>query len=280
MDWFQSVKLPEVPNVWKRVFQPCHTEWSAEESCWPDKIDALAVLFLDNPHFIKSGVYVIREYMEWCDVSRGGNYKLDCVGKAKEFLEHRVERAKERWYDDCESGVKKNNTVEECAMNSFRSAICHLDALAQWQGYSLDLLSQECIKVMRDRISRAQNTTRAAPRDYAASSRFLTKRLTQEEMEALTECWWNGSAAERIASTSSGRELAQVRGLLFHCLQKTIGRRGADIRNLRNAMCSLLKGSGHFPKMSFFSCALLSMTSLGVVPLSSKGVSIVSTASV
>ena len=242
MDWNNRAKLPEEPPVWRQVFHPNHTSWgvgidpSKSNVLLDDKADALEVLFLKNPNFLRTGIHVVRQYMHWCDTHCEADYRMNDIGKAKRFLEHRIEVAKERWYEDRDNGVVKNNTVEECAMNSFRSAICHMDALAQWQGYPVQLLTQEHIKVLRDRTSRAQNIARAAPRDYAASSRFLTKRLTQEEMESITECWWNGSAAERIAITPAGRERAQVRGLLFHCLQKAIGRRGGDIRNLRNAM--------------------------------------------
>lgn len=239
MDWTTYFHLPEHPLFWRRVFHPSHTSWGidARESLYKEKGEALDVLFLNNPNFLRSGVHVVRQYMEWCDLGETPcSYKLCDAQKAKAFLEHRLASASERWYEDKEAGVVKYNTPEECVVNAFRSAICHLDALAAWQGFPMQLLSEEPIKVLRDRITRSQNVARAEPRDYAASSRFLTKRLTQEEMEAITECWWDGRAAEHIASTTAGRERAQMRGMLFHCLQKAIGRRGADIRNLRLAM--------------------------------------------
>ena len=239
MDWFELSQLPEHPSIWKRVFVPAQTVWETadiSDVTLRHKAEALHVLFITNPHFLKGGLYVLREYVDWCDVHYGGDFRLSSIDKAKRYLDHRVSTAQERWYDDAASGISKNNTPEECAMNAFRSAICHLDALARWQGCPLELLSTEEIKVMKDRLARAQNVARATPRDYAASSRFLTKRLTQEEMEAITECWWDGTAAERIACTRGGRDRVQMRGLLFHCLQRAIGRRGADLRNLRNAM--------------------------------------------
>lgn len=237
--WNEIAKLPETPRFWIEFFHPKHTSWGdVAAECMQDKVDALRVLFLENPHFLRNGTHVVRQFMAWCDEQRDGarDYRLCDVKKAKAFLEFRVERAQERWSDDVETGVVKHNTVAECAMNAFRSAICHLNALAKWQGYNLQLLEHEQIQVLRDFIARKQNTARAAPRDYAASSRFLTKRLTQEEMDGITMSWWDGSAAVRVASSDSGRERAQVRGLLFHCLQKTIGRRGDELRNLRNAM--------------------------------------------
>lgn len=237
MEWFKTARLPDQPVVWKRVFQPSHTLWGCGgEAVFQEKADALEVLFLNNPGFLRGGLQVVNEYMEWCDEHRKGDYKLTNANKVKLYLEHRTNRAQERWHQDKNMGTVKNNTPEECAVNSFRSAICHLDALAAWQGFGGRLLEQETIKVMRDRLMRAQNKARAQPRDYAASSRFLTKRLTQEDMEAITECWWDGRAAQQIANTPYGIERAQMRGLLFHCLQKSVGRRGADLRNIRNAM--------------------------------------------
>lgn len=243
-EWQTMVQLPETPTFWRHVFHPRHTAWNHEtREFFREKADALNVLFLQNPHFLRNGSYVIRQYMEWCDDTSNdrsdSDYRLHDIRKAKAFLEHRVKAAQERWYDDAEYGIHRNNTVEECAVNAFRSAICHLNAVAKWQGYDLQLLEHESIKVMRDRMGRDQNVARAAPRDYAASSRFLGKRLTKEEMENITTCWWDGSGAVHVACSTSGRERAQVRGLLFHCLQKPIGRRGDEIRNLRNAMLFL-----------------------------------------
>jgi hypothetical protein len=200
------------------------------------KAEALGVLFLENPHFLRGGTHVLRQYVTWCDQEHRGDYGMSSVQKLKDFLEYRVQLAQDHWNEDVDMGIPKRNTVEECAMNAFRSAICHTNALAQWQGYTWQLLEQEPIKVLRDRIARAQNVARAGPRDYAGSSRFLTKRLTQDEMDRMTLSWWDGTAALRVASTTAGRERAQVRGLLFHCLQKSIGRRGDELRNLRNAM--------------------------------------------
>lgn len=238
MDWFDVVSLPELPVVWRRIFVPSQTRWREQTTheFLQEKAQALQVLFLDNPHFRRGGVHVAREYMDWCDVHHHGDYRLWAVAKAKAYLEYRVTEAQQRWMDDKDAGAPKNNTADECAYNAFRSATCHLDSLARWQGYPRVLLEEESIQVLRDRLIRAQNKSRADVRDYAASSRFLTKRLTQEEMESITECWWNGSAAELVAATVSGQERAQMRGFLLHCLQKNIGRRGADLRNLRLSM--------------------------------------------
>lgn len=242
MDTWQNklVHLPETPDFWRRFFQPQHTCWYAgDEGKLQQKWEALHVLFVENPHFLRGGTHVLRQYVTWCDIEHSGDYRLNSVQKAKDFLEYRLQVAQDHWKEDVDMGMQKRNTIAECAMNAFRSAICHLNALAQWQGYEWHLLEHEQIKVLRDRIARMQNIARAAPRDYAGTSRFLTKRLTQEEMDRITSSWWDGTAALRVASTTAGRERAQVRGLLFHCLQKSIGRRGDELRNLRNAMLFL-----------------------------------------
>jgi hypothetical protein len=243
----QHAKIPKKPPFWRCIFDPKHTYWGGgggkgDEGVkvLEEKWEAFCVLFLENAHFLKGGgTRVARQYMEWCDQTMEGDYRLESVRKAKGFLEYRVHVAQEHWYEDMEAGAERRSTVEECAMNAFRSAICHLNSLAQWQGYPLHLLENEQIRVMRDRMTRMQNVARAAPRDYAGTSRFLTKRLTQDEMDQITTSWWDGSAAEQVACTPAGRERGQVRGLLFHCLQKSIGRRGDELRNLRNAMLFL-----------------------------------------
>lgn len=224
-------------DLWLQLFDKKYANWSDDTTVSIIKAEALDLLFLQNPSFLKgNGVYVLRDFMAWCMQHASGDLRIQNSTKVRSYLEARVKGAMLRWEEDRDN---KTNTKEECAVTSMRSAICHLDSVARWQGYLKGHESfwhEDAIRILYERLERAQNEARAAPRDYAASSRFLTKRLTPTEMSEITIAWWNGKAASSVAQTLSGVERTQMRGLLLHCLQKHAGRRGKDLRNLRLSM--------------------------------------------
>ena len=234
--------------VWHLIFQPENTTWglgsgsrSSQDSVYRSKAEALEVLFVGHQSFNVVGISVLKEFVEWCD-KFAFKYTIDSPAKVKAYLEYRIANAIERWENDAldSNGNGKRTTVkEECAMNSFRSAMTHLDAVARWQGFSFampSLIDTEEICVLKERLSTEQSRARAAVQDYAASSRFITKRLTTTERNSMVQCWWEGSASACEAKTVLGQEWAQLRGLLMYCLQNSIGRRSADLRNIRLSM--------------------------------------------
>ena len=223
-------------DVWAAFFVPAQTCWDGDIAAYPSKAEALDVLFINHRSFSAGGIGIAREYMQWCDAVHAGDYRISSAGKAKAFLESRVQGSRERWLQ--EDGRKRQTLVQECAVNSFRVAVTHLDALARWQGYIYPLLKTEEVEILQQSLLRDQAQARAETRDYAATSRFLTKRLTPTDRANIVTAWWTGEAVAgpRGARTASGREWAQVRGLLLCTLQRSLGRRGADLRNIRLAM--------------------------------------------
>lgn len=215
---------------------PSQTAWENKFDIYKTKLEALDVLFVGHRTFPTVGMSIMREYVIWCrrlGTSTIDDFRLSSAIKAKQFMEVRIAASKERWLTDTK---KRNSLIQECAVYSFRVAITHLDALARWQGYaSLPLLQSEEICVLQNSLLKEQAVARAETRDYAASSRFLTKRLTLEDRQNIVISWWNGEAAF-TAKTASGREWAQVRGLMICCLQRCLGRRGADLRSIRMSM--------------------------------------------
>jgi hypothetical protein len=215
------------PNSWEaQLFDPKHTTWHGSVECYAQKSEILQIRF--GPRVLA----VLREYFRWCMDTHAGNCALHRASKAAPFLQHRIEQAVERWHQD----EGRNSLPEECAMISFQAAIAPLNALAQWQGYPISLLDSEEVYLLQCKLRKEQSKARAATRDYAASSRFLSKRLTLDEQEDILEAWWDGRAAAAGASTESGQERHQMRGFLMHCLQKSLGRRGNDLRSIRLAM--------------------------------------------
>lgn len=215
--------------TWIKVFHPVHTAWDANHAIYPAKLEALRVLFMSHDSFRRSGIKVIHEFALWCEYcERGeerGEYKIETPGKACEFLRAYVNNARTRWAE------RNNNTTleAECAVYAFRNAVSHLDALAKWQGFCHGLIKTEEVKVYQVSLLKAQAIARADVRDYAASSRFLNKRVSPEEVKGIAKGWWEGRC-------SNDNEWLQVRGLLINNLQMSLGRRGADLRNIRMAM--------------------------------------------
>lgn len=233
-------------DVWEVLFVPEQTSWGGDEGVYNAKTEALDVLFIGHKTFPSIGISIMREYIQWNRLMGVEDFRLDSAGKAKAFLEARVNASKDRYRDrksqveDVASGsggaAGGGTLLEECAVYSFRVAVTHLDGLARWQGYIYPLLKTEEIKVLQQGLLKAQANARAAVRDYAATSRFITKRLTIDDRNGIVTGWWTGEAAVMAAKTASGREWAQVRGLLICNLQRSLGRRGADLRSIRLAM--------------------------------------------
>lgn len=220
------------------IFHPCHTTWGSllERKTYQQKYDTMRISFVEYSSFRANGLCVLREYKKWCEDFAEGCYLVKSAHKMCEYLKYRIDGAVQRWTDDKAAGNTRNSLIEECAYNSFRSATPALDALAHWQGYPFFLLDEEVIITLRTDLLRKQWKSRAHVQDYAASSRFICKRITEEESKDIIKGWWNGDIANHLAETALGRERTQMRGLLLHCLQNTLGRRGADLRNLRVSM--------------------------------------------
>lgn len=233
--------------IWKFIFDPDITAWcDDDEVTYQTKADAMKVLFIDHAQFPTIGMRIMREYVDWVDnvEAKGGQYKhkymIHPAHRVRKYLMYRIAKAKERWKTDIDDGKARTSLVEECAVNSFRVAVTYLNAVARWQGwysgYNDSLLVTEDIKILQDTLLKEQATARAQVRDYAASSRFLTKRLTVTERDDIVTSWWSGEAARESMKTPRAREFAQVRGLLVCALQISLGRRGMDIRSIRLSM--------------------------------------------
>jgi Centromere DNA-binding protein complex CBF3 subunit, domain 2 len=229
---------PQFPKkhgtVWERVFHPSVANWHDDTTIYAHKCEAVNVLFIKHRTFPSIGIGILEEFVNWCE-ENGHTAHVHPPSKVVLFLETYIAAAKSRW-QDAQAERPRTTLVEECAVYSFRGAITHLDDVAQWQGHTESLLKTEELRVLQTKLLQDQARARAEVRDYAGSSRFMTKRLTQNERADLSTSWWNGEAATHAAKTASGREWAQVRGLLMTNLQRSLGRRGQDIRNIRLAM--------------------------------------------
>lgn len=232
---WQSVFTNEDHPYWEvlqKVFHPRHTLWghTLDEKVYRQKAETFRIAFLEHNAFRASGIHVLKEYVQWCDCFFSSSYLIEGTWKLREYLEYRIQGAVERWEDS------RTSLKDECAYNSFRAATPVLDALSHWQGYSFYLLDEEEIVNFRTILLRNQWKARGDVRDYAGTSRFLCKRITEEESDAIIESWWDGTASAQLAETSQARERAHMRGFLLHCMQKALGRRGADLRNIRISM--------------------------------------------
>ncbi len=230
--------------VWDNVFHPTACAWENNIELYKEKQESVVVLFRSSSYFLKGGLAVIKQFVELCDstvaIHKDSNYptsthynpsySLDTSAKIFEFLKYRVALAANKWTDD--SKVLK----EESMLNAFVTAIPHLNAVSMWQGYGVKCMECENISVFKTKLLKLQQQARINVQDYASNSRFLTKRLHSSESTDILKCWWDGSACKVAAKSSKGQQWVQVRGLLLHCLQQHIGRRGEDLRNIKLSM--------------------------------------------
>lgn len=206
------------------------------------KMEALDELFykkvlsggkMQANNFFKNHRSTLAHFAEWCEKKYDGNYGMDCVEKATAFLKEHTAMVVEN------KKVRANAVGDsETKYNAYRNTVAALERLAMWQGYTefvTNLSKHEPIVVLRSKLFRERNTERAAPQDYAATSRIENKRLKTKEVDNMTESYWLGTAADGYKTVSSAHR-AQMRGLWFHNTQYQIGRRGQDLRALKYSM--------------------------------------------
>lgn len=191
----------------------------------------------ENNNFFKNHRSTLVHYAAWCEENYGGNYAMNSEHKAAAYLEDRAETvvANKRNKGD---GVGEAETM----YNAYRNTVAALERLALWQGYTEyanDLSKYEPVMVLRSELFGERNVERAAPRDYAASSRLKSKRLEPEESSKMTAAYWSGDMYEQRYKTVSKAHDAQMRDLWFHTVQFQIGRRGQDLRAVRYSMFML-----------------------------------------
>lgn len=191
----------------------------------------------ENNNFFKNHRATLVHYAKWCEEKYDANYGMESVEKAAAFLETHAHSVVER---------KTSTTAlvgdAETMFNAYRNAVAALERLATWQGYTEfaeDLSKHEPIMVLRSRLFGERNVERAAPKDYAASSRIISKRLNADENQRMTEAYWTGDMYERDYKTVAKAHRAQMRDLWFHTTQYEIGRRGQDLRAMRFSMFML-----------------------------------------
>lgn len=190
----------------------------------------------ENNNFFKNHRATLVHYAEWCDENYGGNYGMDSVEKAAAFLEMHAHVVVERKAGSAAVGEA------ETMFNAYRNAVAALERLSTWQGYTEyaeDLSKHEPIMVLRSRLFGERNVERAAPKDYAASSRIISKRLNANENQRMTEAYWSGDMYQEEYKTVANAHRAQMRDLWFHTTQHEIGRRGQDLRAMRYSMFML-----------------------------------------
>jgi hypothetical protein len=191
----------------------------------------------DTNNFFKNHRATLVHYAVWCEEHYDGNYGMESVEKAAAFLEAHARSVVERKASSSTSAVGVGDA--ETMFNAYRNAVAALERLATWQGYTEyaeDLSKHEPVMVLRSRLFGERNVERAAPKDYAASSRIISKRLNPSENQRMIEVYWSGDVYEQGYKTVAKAHRAQMRDLWFHTTQYEIGRRGQDLRAIRYSM--------------------------------------------
>lgn len=189
----------------------------------------------ENNNFFKNHRATLVHYARWCEEQYDGDYAMDSAAKAAAYLEARAASVVEK-----KTGALVGDA--ETMFNAYRNAVAALERLALWQGYmefASDLSKHEPVMVLRSRLFGDRNVERAAPQDYAATSRIISKRLNPAENQRMIEEYWSGAMYEDKYKAVAKAHAAQMRDLWFHVTQYEIGRRGQDLRALRYSMFML-----------------------------------------
>jgi hypothetical protein len=206
------------------------------------KMLALNVNFYKDSTFMTNGRGIVALYVQWCDQFYEGDYAMNSVNKAHDFIQYFVDQTKANNKERVKKGQETKH-VDETAFNSWRRSIYIVERLAQWQGYDeyAERLSRyERINVQWKTLKAARDAARQLPRDMARDSRFQSKRLTTDEESRMFSAVWSGTAVESYVKADN-RDRAQVRKLATQAILDMLGRRGEDTRGIRTAMLFLHK---------------------------------------
>jgi hypothetical protein len=216
--WYD--KFPEVPDLGD---QAAVQEYIGRiDELVARKAKALSVRFYEDKWF-QEHRYRIRAYAQFCQGLAGQQDQLVDYAvsdtKVLGFLQHRI----------AEKKAEDPNTTPFTLFNLLRKNIPVLERIAEWQGYdelASGIWALGDIRVLAEDLKRKMaESIDEATVDYASTDRHETKRLSEDEDAAMTTAIWTSSVhkTDKIVMRSS----------LQHSVNRVLGRRGMDIRQVR-----------------------------------------------
>ena len=220
--------------------------WHADRTQYADKYEAVRLLFLGedtNRAARRNGTQssyqpIWVDYAQWC-VEEAANtptlphpvFALQTTQRAKAFLEHRMARARGVWHHRTDTGHRYVAPYEASSVYAaFRHGLSALHRLAMWQGFHLHLHDSESMFLLDTRLKHEFKDAKRTAVDSAATSAFLTKRLSTHEFRGLVRTLWANDLDDDLYKTPQGRERAQWRAYVSTCLLAHAGKRGDDVR--------------------------------------------------
>lgn len=200
------------------------------------KVSSLRNLFYDDDDFRKQGFTYLRAWVMFCDRERAAlgwrRYALDDPMVVRQFLLERIEIFKEA---NSTARKKRHVLVEEAVWDSYRKTVSILGRIAKWQEWHSKLTECEEVETVGAAVRLARQKAREGVQNYAVRSRFLGKRFTRAQREKQVEVLWSGEAVTGREKAAAA-EASWMRGYAVALLNKVLGRRGMDLRQIRFSM--------------------------------------------
>ena len=168
-------------------------------------------------------------WKKYCDERYDGKYGVNSAMKVRNFIPYRVAEVLQNREDFLEHGHERRNLPEETAHEAARKVQSQIGKLAEIQGYmhSSQLQKETEIQSMLATYKNAMEEARLRPRDFAGSSKLVTKRLTKDERTRALEVVLNGDIRGR---REQNVDLFHMRTYAIKYLEHNIIRRGQDLR--------------------------------------------------
>lgn len=164
-------------------------------------------------------------WIEYCQTAHEGDLAVNSLEKVRAYIPFRVECA----MDNRRRCVVQRALPEETASRAARFVQSRIGKLAELQGWfkAKELTEHESISTMVESYRLQAVRARAEPRDFAGSSRVITKDINTDEDGALKQTFWSGVYSQHLAS---------MRTYLLYMINSTAGRRGHELREMYMGM--------------------------------------------
>ncbi len=195
--------------------------------------NGVKVLFYEDSGWFGNNKTELKRFAAWCDAA-DGDYTIT-GNKAAAYMTYRVD---EKRTELDIGGSSRNSRVllETTLFNKARDIIPVLERYAKWQGYTelaTGLSKQRAVEVVYTGLLRASNTAKVEqPIDYAADSRRMTKRFTEDERTRLLDAMWSSTGQ---SSKGTNVSFQVMRQLVEQLLPAADGRRGEDLREVSSS---------------------------------------------
>lgn len=170
--------------------------------------------------FMKQAAAELILWIRFCNVNYDGNYGVTAIPKIRDFIYFRVAAALS------EAKERLNiNEKEHTSWNAARHVPHRIGHLAQIQGYfnMEDVGAYPMISTVVKSYQIDKNVAHGDVKPHDFARRTNARNITQEQMKALTEAFWDGV---------TDNDFINMRCFILYMMNRTAGRRSHELREL------------------------------------------------